>query len=54
MVRSKVYWVQQITHLAQNWGFLTLIAVVPTYLNNMHHLPIAEVRTFKALRSKVY
>ena len=48
MVTSRVYWVLQITHFAHAWGFLTLIAVVPTYLNNMHHLPIEEVSKKKA------
>ena len=30
-------------HVAQNWGFYTLLTEMPTYLQNILHYPIKEV-----------
>ena len=38
-----------ITHFGQNWGLLTLLTEIPTYLDNIQHFPLTENGILSAL-----
>ena len=40
---SVPFWTLAFTFLCFSWGFFTLISMIPTYLNNIQHIPLSEV-----------
>lgn len=45
----RAYWALQITHIGGTWGMFTLLTAVPTYLNNIQHVTLAEVSIYMTL-----
>ena len=44
IAKSVPFWAQVFTLFASAWGFYTLQTDLPTYLNNIQHVPIALVK----------
>ncbi len=44
ILTSVPVWALVLTHMAQNWGFYTLLTELPTYMKNILHFNI-KVRT---------
>ena len=42
---SKVYWGMQLAQMGNNWGVFTLSTATPTFLNNIQHVTLEEVRS---------
>ena len=43
IVKSMPFWALAVTSVCQSWGFYTLQTNVPTYLNNIQHIPLTMV-----------
>ena len=44
MLKSMPFWALLGTHVAQMWGYYTLLALIPTYLQNIQHFSLKSVR----------
>lgn len=33
-------------HISNNWGMFVIMKMIPTYLNNIHHIPLKTVSIF--------
>lgn len=43
MFTSVPVYALMLTHFGQNWGFLTVLNLMPTYMNNVLHIHVNEV-----------
>ena len=43
ILTSRPFWALVLTYIASYWGFFTLLTNVPTYLNNIQHIPLTLV-----------
>jgi hypothetical protein len=43
ILRSVPFWAMVVTFFGYSWGFFTLISEIPTYLNNIQHIPLSSV-----------
>ena len=50
IVKSVPFWALVMTFVASSWGFYTLETEIPTYLNNIQHIPLTYVNSIKPLR----
>ncbi|XP_069162723.1 sialin isoform X3 [Procambarus clarkii] len=49
ILRSLPFWAIFVVHIAQNWGFYTLLTELPTYMKNILHFNIAHDSFVSAL-----
>ena len=49
MLTSMPFWALLGTHVAQMWGYYTLLALIPTYLQNIQHFSLKSVRYKKII-----
>jgi ACS family sodium-dependent inorganic phosphate cotransporter-like MFS transporter 5 len=43
ILTSVPYWAMVVTFFGYCWGQFTLISEIPTYLNNIQHIPLSSV-----------
>ena len=44
IAKSKPFWALILTFICGAWSFHTLLTEIPTYLNNIQHIPLTAVR----------
>ncbi|KAG0719988.1 putative inorganic phosphate cotransporter [Chionoecetes opilio] len=49
ILRSMPFWAVFVAHIAQNWGFYTLLTELPTFMKNILHFNIADNSFMSAL-----
>ena len=51
IICSLPFWSLVVTYICSYWGFYTLLTNVPTYLNNIQHIPLTLVRFLSFLKT---